>query len=514
MDVVNFPGIIATHGLLTETQINLANDLLLIGKKVGNQRDGSQYEEMAMTVQEFANLVAIAGGNETLQQTLILGNITGGTNINISDGDAVAFVSGGFEGALVPTILTNNHFWTLPDATGTIALLSDIPAAATTLYSGNGITGSGRVVTITDTLEFTGGKVILSDGTEGIPGYIWTSIDASGTGSWIPSPTASTNIYNANGTIGSTRIATITDNLSFTGGVVNIGTTAGTARLTVAGIGTTVATSGQIWYNSTPTELMRFTDSGALCIGINAPTGGFANAEKLRVDALVTTDYTSTVVFDQFYSNLVNNGNSVSTLSTRVYKASPFNVLDMKAAYIQARNDGSGAITYLYGLEAQVWNVGAATINSAFAVSARCQIRDGVVTNYGGIDISYQENNSPAVVTNMMGVLVRTPVNVSGITVTNTYGVLIQGNTLGTNNYGFVSDSQSSNGFGTATPSLNAIAEFTSTTKAAIKLTPITAAQASAITAENGMEVYVSDTDATFTSVGFWGYEAGAWIKF
>jgi hypothetical protein len=46
-----------------------------------------------------------------------------------------------------------------------------------------------------------------------------------------------------------------------------------------------------------------------------------------------------------------------------------------------------------------------------------------------------------------------------------------------------------------------------------VKLRPITATAASAITAADGMIVYVSDTDATFTSVGFWGREGGAWVK-
>jgi hypothetical protein len=39
---------------------------------------------------------------------------------------------------------------------GTVAYLSDIPAAPTTLYSGNSTIGAGRVATITDTLSFTG----------------------------------------------------------------------------------------------------------------------------------------------------------------------------------------------------------------------------------------------------------------------------------------------------------------------------------------------------------------------
>ena len=42
----------------------------------------------------------------------------------------------------------------------------------------------------------------------------------------------------------------------------------------------------------------------------------------------------------------------------------------------------------------------------------------------------------------------------------------------------------------------------------------MTAAQASAIgSPRDGLMVYATDTNATFTSVGFWGREAGAWVK-
>lgn len=44
-----------------------------------------------------------------------------------------------------------------------------------------------------------------------------------------------------------------------------------------------------------------------------------------------------------------------------------------------------------------------------------------------------------------------------------------------------------------------------------LKIAPQTATSASSITAANGMIIYVSDTNGTFTSAGFWVYEAGAW---
>jgi hypothetical protein len=46
------------------------------------------------------------------------------------------------------------------------------------------------------------------------------------------------------------------------------------------------------------------------------------------------------------------------------------------------------------------------------------------------------------------------------------------------------------------------------------QLTGITATEASALTASAGMIVFVTSTDATFTSVGFWGYDGSAWSKF
>lgn len=46
------------------------------------------------------------------------------------------------------------HTATFQDASGIVAYLSDIPAAPTTLYSGDSTIGSGRVATLTDTLTF------------------------------------------------------------------------------------------------------------------------------------------------------------------------------------------------------------------------------------------------------------------------------------------------------------------------------------------------------------------------
>ena len=41
----------------------------------------------------------------------------------------------------------------------------------------------------------------------------------------------------------------------------------------------------------------------------------------------------------------------------------------------------------------------------------------------------------------------------------------------------------------------------------------ITSTEASALTATEGMFIFVTDTNGTFTSIGFWGYENGSWNK-
>jgi len=725
MDIVNFPGIIAEHGLLSSAQVDLAKDLILIGKKMGVQRDGTQYENMAITVAQFANLIG-GGGNQTLAQTLALGNVTGGNNIVISNGDNVTFNSGAFSGGLTTLALTGNQTWSLPNQSGTIALLSDLPD---TLYSANGTVGTNRVATLTDILTFANGTTLFTysngpinliagfgadpvgfgqdgwaanlttaannsfatvqtgtGGSETImmtqsltdqvchytgdnffapgtihsamywtDGTLFTGLSASSYGEKLASqafglvtttPTPADGVlfstpagiikvttytdlatqlaiptfYTSNGSTTGVRTVTLGSDLIFQfaslegslqltdgggfflrtsdpqdsviffpdgttdylavntenlvsmgfrtthtiGGTVdsfaelitsddsraylnisidttrfdfwtnNKSTYAGgilgatgawgigglgenSSSLLVTGKGNTTATNSQRWVNLGGTDLGRMTDNGVLCIGATTPSSYLGTAQRLHIDGSISTDYSPSVIVNQTYSPTVNNGNSSSSAVFAIYKANAFNTLEMRGIFAIARNDGSGSLTYMYGIESFVYNIGTATINSAFAYSARCQIRDGVVTNWGGLDISYQENGAPAVITNMIGVFVRTPTNVLGITVTNTYGMLIHGNSIGTNNYAFASDGKATSGLGTITPNqqtmLHIRANHNPVFKAHTYFEPITAANASTITPSDGMQVYVSDTNGTFTAIGFWGYENGVWIK-
>jgi hypothetical protein len=68
-------------------------------------------------------------------------------------------------------------------------------------------------------------------------------------------------------------------------------------------------------------------------------------------------------------------------------------------------------------------------------------------------------------------------------------------------------------GIGTSTPNEGAILDLTSSTMALL-IPRLTGDGASGITPTNGMLLYATSTNGTFTSTGFWGYEGGAWKKF
>lgn len=57
MDIINFPALIAKQEILTAETITLDTDLIVVGQKVNNLRNGTQYKEMAMKVSELLALV-------------------------------------------------------------------------------------------------------------------------------------------------------------------------------------------------------------------------------------------------------------------------------------------------------------------------------------------------------------------------------------------------------------------------------------------------------------------------
>ena len=98
MEPNNFAAWVAQQRVLEATDIVAVDDLIVIGKKINRRRDGEQYQEFAMTVQEFltlsggavssvfgrvGNVVALPGDYNTSQ-------VTENTNLYFTDARAIA----------------------------------------------------------------------------------------------------------------------------------------------------------------------------------------------------------------------------------------------------------------------------------------------------------------------------------------------------------------------------------------------------------------------------------------
>jgi len=81
-----------------------------------------------------------------LPNTLRTNPETNGNDLEVTSGDKIKFKNSGFVGSMLPTTLTGDKTYTLPDNTGTIALVSDIGGKF-------GITDSSGVYTYYDTIE-------------------------------------------------------------------------------------------------------------------------------------------------------------------------------------------------------------------------------------------------------------------------------------------------------------------------------------------------------------------------
>lgn len=564
MDVVNFPGIIAKHGLLSSPQVDLAKDLILIGKKMGPQRDGTQYENMAITIAQFANL--IGGGNETLAQTLALGNTTGGNNIIFSGTDFAIFQSGLFTGRLSRLSLTGNQAWNLPDKSGTIALLSDIPTPPTTLYSGDStIISAIRNVTVGTTLNFlygaagVNGSLQLTSGgyfknttatlgnyfeynnASGLFSTVTTSHTYTGfrtdkNGNWLEMVHDGTRGYfNTNN-----YMEWYTNNTAIYAGQLSIlgnwgfGGAAGSAKVTVTGSGNTAATINQYWQSLGTTRLMQLNDDGNL--GLNsAPLltdrfrivagAGYDGAINISAFNLANNGYgillqggSGSTTYNGFWSDA--NGGATADNRAFLGIAGYNGVQNNYGAEFRARQGSIASIG--------VWGraLGGDSVVPGFAaVGVQGSVESVVATNRrAGYFYSLSDVNNgltygvksevSAQGINGLNYGIHSRVNGNGATVVNYAGWFQADGGTGATNYALVTNGGNI-GFGTTTPSNQALVELVSTSQALL-IMRMTAAQAGAITPSNGMMLYVTDTSVTFPTVGggFYKYQAGAWLPF
>lgn len=110
--------------------------------------------------------------------------------------------------------------------------------------SGNAISGNSGNITLTiGSASGTRGNIIFQDGTEGVSGYVWTSIDTNGSGSWMPSSGGG----GANTSLSNLSAVAINTGLIFGASVAGSLTTADDASLSqdlTLSTGNTTAASG------------------------------------------------------------------------------------------------------------------------------------------------------------------------------------------------------------------------------------------------------------------------------
>ena len=228
----------------------------------------------------------LATGNESLAQTLVIGNTTGGTGIEVSAADplllnenaSVPWTPAAAKGCIWVKTATPNELWFTDDA-GTDFQLG-IPAVtdtlAATLVAGN--TSGGTDV------EVSAGDALLLVENAAVP---WTPAATKGA-IWVKNDAPNTLWFTDDaGTDFQLGIPAVTDTLAATLGAGNttggtdLEVTAGDALLLVENAAvpwTPAATKGAIWVkNTTPNELWFTDDAGTdFQLGIPAVTDTLA----------------------------------------------------------------------------------------------------------------------------------------------------------------------------------------------------------------------------------------------
>lgn len=148
---------IDTDLMLGELFINLADDMIWMRTEYG--------------IIDITGGGGGGGGTQSLTQTLAYGNETLGKPIIISGTDNIVFqdkVNSAFSTTVTVATLSGNHTQSLQDKSGTIALLSDIPAAGAVqdlsevLAEGNITGGTDLIISSGDSIKMLNGAHTLT----------------------------------------------------------------------------------------------------------------------------------------------------------------------------------------------------------------------------------------------------------------------------------------------------------------------------------------------------------------
>jgi len=250
--------------------VNSAIDLLLDDLQPDEAIQPSDHNVLLKDI-----LDTLANGLSTVLRT---GNTTDGQNLTITSSSIFQF-SNGSNGRLQSDTLTAFRNWTLPDTTGTIALLSDIPISDS-IYTASGTIPSSVVATITDSLTL--GHLNIDQSIFGTYSVIGTTTKNSSTGYNIAihEPTGQMTFNVPSGTnmhfdVANSIKGKLLSNGSWVfGGVSLIGSEKISLQgsTAVQGAGTSTGSALSIYDNdTTPNKLWDFLDNGKLNAS-NLPT--------------------------------------------------------------------------------------------------------------------------------------------------------------------------------------------------------------------------------------------------
>ena len=284
----------------------------------------------------------------------------------------------------------------------------------------------------------------------------------------------------------------------------------------IKGAGSTSATTSLLVENSGGTDLLKIDDSGGFALGAgalytndsNVSIGKTAEAtgdSSISIGVLSDAKGTYDIAIGRNSSAEFGYGVAIGQGATII--AGNYGV----AIGSGAASQNLGGIAVGVNTDATVYAlalgyVSQATGDSSTAIGRQANSSGAYSTSIGGRQTKVTVSNSIFLSASSTTKTLATA-NVFAVNLNNANNVLQIGQT--TDSY---YSGTGSFGFGTTSPSSSAVVDFTSTTKGVL-MPRMTAAQGSAITGVDGLMIYVTDTDATFTSVGFWGYESGSWVK-
>ena len=443
----------------------------------------------------------------------------------------------------------------------------DLTSTGDNIYTANGTLSGARSVTMGgNNLTLTGGSLLM-DGSINMTNGVFTieeisgaSTPAAGIGK-VYAKTDGTlryindggtefdlteNIYTQNGTIGSGRTATLTDSLTIGTGTspvllyatgatdrIGIGTNSPTTKLDVNGGGRYSDTVNIV--TSTNAYHFNILESG-LNRGFKFYTG--SNASVLDISTFASTG--TKISFNTLNASYINTGAGLgiglSGASAKLHVKGA-DLLGTSSALLVENSGGTdlldvrndGITTFYDQIKITQGNfllgIGPSTVRGLWMDEATPSVSNWSLAKSGGNLLLGVDTGGAFNFRIANGVNEPLIVQQQG---TNAYAIQVAQNSTGNN---LLAISNNTTGFGVTAGKLHynvaasnshvfgtydgaTITErFTLKGTGAMNIGGLTATEASALTAANGDIVYATTTDATFTSVGFWGYEAGAWVK-